>query len=80
MPTYDYRCPENGEVVEVQHAMSEHVATWGELCRMAGCETGGTREDAPVERVITGGSVVSSGALSNPEPSSSCCPGGMCGL
>jgi predicted nucleic acid-binding Zn ribbon protein len=78
MPTYEYRCPANGEVVEVQHAMSEKLTSWGEVCERTERECGDTPADAPVERLISGGSVVSSGSLSNPEPSP--CAGGMCGL
>ena len=32
MPTYDYRCDTNGQVLEVSHRMSEPLSTWGELC------------------------------------------------
>ena len=79
MPSYDYRCPDNGEVVTVRHRMSEKLTSWGELCELAGREPGETPADAPVERLISGGALVSSKALKNPEPSS-CCGGGMCGL
>lgn len=50
MPTYDYRCPANGRVLEVFHGMSERVASWGELCALAGIEPGETDPQAPVER------------------------------
>jgi hypothetical protein len=83
MPSYDYRCAENGRVVEVRHRMSEKLTTWGEICAKAGIDVGDTASDAPVERLITGGSVVSSSTLSNPEPpicGSGGCSGGMCGL
>ncbi len=83
MPSYDYRCEHNGQVVEVMHKMSEKLSTWGELCEKAGLDAGDTPAEAPVVRLITGGSVVSSSALSNPE-APSCgmggCAGGMCGL
>lgn len=79
MPRYDYRCPDNGEVIEVRHRMDEQVTTWGELCEMAGRDPGDTPGATPVERIISGSSVVNSGALRNPEPSS-CCSGGVCGL
>lgn len=83
MPSYDYRCEANGQVVEVRHSMSESLATWGEVCERAGLEVGDTSADAPVQRLITGGNVVSSSSLSNPE-APSCgmggCGGGMCGL
>ena len=83
MPTYDYRCEANGRVVEVRHGMNEVLETWGELCVKAGVDLGDTAADVPVKRLITGGSVVSSSALSNPE-APACgaggCGGGMCGL
>jgi len=82
MPSYDYRCGANGRVVEVRHGMSEKLSTWGEVCERAGLGLGDTGADAPVERLITGGSVVTSTALSNPE-APSCgmggCGSGMCG-
>jgi len=83
MPSYDYRCTANGRVVEVRHGISEKLTTWGEVCARAHIDTGDTAADVPVERLITGGSVVSSSALSNPEApicGSGGCAGGMCGL
>ena len=83
MPSYDYRCAANGRVVEVRHRMSEKLTTWGEVCAKAGIEPGDTPHDAPVDRLISGGGIVSSGALSNPEPpscGSGGCGGGLCGL
>ncbi len=83
MPSYDYRCDANGQVVEVRHGMSEKLGTWGEVCARAGIALGDTAADAPVERLITGGSVVSSAALSNPDAppcGGGGCAGGMCGL
>jgi predicted nucleic acid-binding Zn ribbon protein len=83
MPSYDYRCSVNGRVVEVRHGINEKLANWGEVCATAGIELDGTAADAPVERLITGGGVVASAALSNPE-APTCgaggCGGGMCGL
>ena len=83
MPRYDYRCEANGQVVEVRHRMSEKLQTWGEVCEKAGIPLGDTASDTPVARLITGGSVVSSAALSNPDApacGSGGCGGGMCGL
>ncbi len=84
MPTYDYRCEANGRVVEVQHRISEAVATWGELCERAGIEPGDTPSDAPVVKLATGGNVVSSRSLgSGAAPACSsggCCSGGLCGM
>jgi len=78
MPFYDYRCPTNGQVVEVQHPMSQRLSTWGELCEQAGLEPGDTPTDAAVERLFSGGGVVHSDSLKN--PSAPACSGGMCGL
>jgi len=58
MPTYDYHCPANGRVIEVSHKMAETVVTWGELCRRAGTPLDGTPGKAKVERLITGGNVL----------------------
>jgi hypothetical protein len=84
MPTYDYRCDQNGQVLEVNHRMSESLATWGDLCARLGVATGDTPADAPVHRLATGGNILSSSALgSGAAPAcstGSCCPGGFCGL
>ena len=84
MPTYDYRCSDNGQVVEVKHPMSDRLQTWGELCALAGIEPGNTPANAPVEKLITGGQIVKSSSLGDaaaPACSSGpCCGGGMCGL
>ncbi len=58
MPTYDYRCPTNGRVVEVNHSMRELMGCWGELCERAGIELGDTAYDEPVVRMATGGQVL----------------------
>ena len=62
MPTYDYRCPTNGRVVEVSHSMRELMGCWGELCERAGIELGDTAYDEPVVRLATGGQVLSGAA------------------
>jgi hypothetical protein len=84
MPTYDYRCPANGQVVEVIHKMSERLSSWAELCERAGIEPGDTPADAPVEKLATGGNIIhstGSGAAPMPScPTGGCCSGGMCGL
>ena len=84
MPSYDYRCEANDRVVEVSHRMSERLTTWGELCAAAGIEPGDTATDTPVERLISGGHVVSSSSLGDAAApacaSGPCCGGGMCGL
>ncbi len=83
MPTYDYLCEANGRVVEAKHRMSETVRNWGELCALAGLETGETPADSPVQRLATGGQVVRSGSLGDAAPpcaSGACCGGGACGF
>ncbi len=83
MPTYDYVCEANGRVVEVKHRMSETLSTWGELCERAGVDCGDTPADAPVQRLATGGQVVSSSSLGDGAPpcaAGGCCGGGVCGL
>jgi len=84
MPTYDYRCNTNGRVVEVNHRMSEQIATWGELCERAKVPCGDTPTDAPVHRLATGGNVITSGSLgSGTAPAcgtGGCCPTSVCGL
>ncbi len=83
MPTYDYLCESNGVRLEVRHKMDETVATWGDLCRLAGIGTGDTSPQTPVKKLITAAALVNRSTLSNPEPacaSGGCCPGGACGL
>ena len=83
MPTYDYQCPDNGRIVEVNHAMAAQLSTWGEVCEHAGMAPGSTPADSPVTRLATGGQVVSKSSLSNPEAPNcgmGACGGGMCGL
>lgn len=84
MPTYDYRCAANGQVVEVTHRMSEQITTWGDLCHKAGIAIGETPGNAPVTRMATGGNLLKSiGVKTDFAPScapGSCCAGGMCGL
>lgn len=53
MPIYEYRCDANDTTLEVTHAMSVTVSTWGELCDVAGVELGETPGDAPVEKLIS---------------------------
>ncbi len=76
MPTYDYLCPANGRVVEVEHRMSETLATWGSLCERAGIERGDTPARAKIERLATGGNVLSGGLGTKVERP---CDTGPCG-
>jgi len=84
MPTYDYRCEADQKVYEVSHAMSEKLSTWGELCDKAGISPGDIAVDTKVTRLISGGGVVKSSALKNPEAppcmSGGGCPGSRCGI
>lgn len=81
MPSYDYHCPDNGQVVEVKHRISELLKTWGEVCDKAGIEPGATPADAPVEKLITGGGIVKSNSMGSMPPCNTgpCCGGGGCG-
>jgi hypothetical protein len=84
MPTYDYRCDANGQVVEVNHRMSEKIATWGELCERANLSRGDTAADTPVQRMANGGNLISSANLGSGNApacgTGGCCPTGVCGL
>lgn len=83
MPKYDYRCEQNGRVVEVSHSMSDVVSTWGQLCALAHIDAGETPEDSPVHKIISGG-FVATGTASKASAHScaapGCCGGGFCGL
>ncbi|MEO1128706.1 MAG: zinc ribbon domain-containing protein [Planctomycetota bacterium] len=74
MPTYEYRCDANDRTVEVSHAMSTTLTTWGDLTDAAGIEPGDTPADAPIERVISLANIGTSGSASTPPPHS-CGPG-----
>jgi hypothetical protein len=83
MPTYDYLCETNGRVVEVNHRMSENFTRWGELCERSGVALGDTPVESPVRRLATGGQVITSSSLKNPEAPAcgmGSCGSGMCGL
>ena len=84
MPSYDYRCEANQQVYEVKHSISECLHTWGELCERAGIEPGDIPPETQVTRLISGGGLVKSGALKNPEMppcmSGGGCSGGGCGF
>jgi hypothetical protein len=80
MPTYDYRCPANGQVVEVKHSIHDVIRTWGELCSAVGRDLATTPADAPVEKVLSA-SFVKSNSLGSEPPCKTgpCCGGGGCG-
>ncbi len=77
MPSYDYHCPANGQVIEVEHRMAESVTTWGDVCRRAGIGRGHTPANAPVERWISAGNVVSASSLGSKRERP--CDSGPCG-
>ena len=76
LPTYEYRCPANGRVVEVRHGMAERLASWGELCERAGLCAGATDPASPVEKLISAGFLATSSAEPCEAPG---CGGGGCG-
>jgi hypothetical protein len=78
MPTYDYFCAANDRTVEVQHGMSERLATWGELCERAGIAPGRTPRNAPVERLATGGNVIGASSLGSGTAPAACDAGPAC--
>lgn len=84
MPTYDYRCPANGRVLEVFHGMNERVENWGALCALAGIEAGDTDLQAPVERLANGGQIVRNTSLGDKTPpcqsGAPCCGRSGCDL
>ena len=90
MPTYDYFCPENRRTVAVMHGMSAEVRTWGEACERAGADPGSTSADAPVEKLLGAGMVLSNSRAELAPPPGACaasggfggmgCCGGGCGM
>ena len=79
MPTYDYFCPTNHQTVEVMHAMDTRVETWGELCERAGLDAGSTPPDAPVDRLLGAGMVLSGSSRPDPQACTGPMPMGCCG-
>lgn len=80
MPTYDYHCAANSRIVEVKHAMTEKVRTWGELCALAGLPPETTPADTPVAKQLVATSIGGgSKASSAPAPSGGGCGRGGCG-
>jgi predicted nucleic acid-binding Zn ribbon protein len=78
MPAYDYHCETNGRTVEVSHAMTTLLQTWGELCDTGDLDPGATPGDAPLRRVFSapliGGKEPAMAAP--PAPSVPCQPNG----
>ena len=84
MPTYDYRCEADQKIYEVKHSMSIRLHTWAELCEVSGNELGDVAPNTKVTRLISGGGVVKSSALKNPDAppcmSGGGCSSGSCGV
>lgn len=79
MPTYDYVCDANGQIVEVKHSMKQELQTWRELCEISGRELGETAPESPVRKLATGGQIVRSSSLKDSGPACdmpNCCGGG----
>jgi len=83
MPTYDYKCEDNGKIIEVKHRMSENISTWGQLCEVADINPENTPLHASVKRLPTGGNVLKTGVGKSDVPpcqSGGGCPSGACGF
>lgn len=80
MPMYEYHCEANGQLVEVQHKMSEQLMTWGELCERAGIAAGRTDPQAPVQKLMSAG-FISAGPGEDLSPACDApgCGAGACG-
>jgi predicted nucleic acid-binding Zn ribbon protein len=81
MPTYEYYCEQNDQIIEVLHGMEETLTTWGELCACAGIKQGDTPESSTVERKLSAVSLLpKKGEGGSSEGSlGGCCGGGGCG-
>ncbi|HEX9887402.1 MAG TPA: hypothetical protein VGA70_12980 [Longimicrobiales bacterium] len=80
MPYYEYRCPDNGRVVEVRHSMSETLRTWGEVVERAGTDPGETSPGAPVERLMSTPIPISGNGEKSAPSRPSCGPGCACAM
>lgn len=81
MPAYDYHCEANGRTVEVSHAMTTMLRTWGELCDAADLEMGDTPSETPLQRVfsaplLAGSASANAAAGPAPAPNVPCHPTG----
>lgn len=52
MPSYDYICELNGEVVEATHSINVNIENWGMLCFVTQHPLGDTDPLAPIRKVI----------------------------
>ena len=53
MPFYQYFCEANQLTIEVRHAMSERLQTWGQVCERSEVDCGLVPLDTPVIRLIS---------------------------
>lgn len=79
MPTYEYYCQANQKTLEVMHSMSREVTTWGELCELAEAKPGKTPTDAPVEKLLSTGMIITGEKQVPDMGGGSCCGTGGCG-
>ncbi|GAB4522559.1 MAG: hypothetical protein Tsb0013_25140 [Phycisphaerales bacterium] len=68
MPWYEYRCEANGRTVEAMHTMDRTLATWGELCEVAGEDPGDTDPTSPVEKAFNAHLAIAKGSPTGPDP------------
>ena len=52
MPSYDYYCEHNDEIVEATHSINASISTWGELCYVAQHPLGETDPLVPVRKLM----------------------------
>lgn len=57
MPTYEYLCEHNGQVVRVKHPMSIVIRNWGELCFAAQVPLGDTAFETPVRKKMSAAAI-----------------------
>lgn len=76
MPLYEYRCKECEAVTEFRASMEKKE----EMLSSLKCETCGSSNFTQVFGGVALTGSKSGGQSSEPPPSGSCCPGGMCGL
>lgn len=79
MPTYTYFCPANGRSVDVLHAMSTTLRTWGEVCEADGQNTDATPAHADVEKLLGTGLVLTNARSGFNNCGTGPIDGGCCG-
>ena len=77
MPTYEYFCQANNQLIDVLHRMDETLQTWGDVCDCAGVELGDTPAHAIVEKKLSATSILPTKEFSS-TPGNGCGNGG-CG-